>query len=214
MKKIVACATALGIALAPALAQYDDRNSENGAADRHAEHGSGGGDRTGHAEQPRPPAIVQHPTQPTASKNMYLPDSGDVRPGPQGGVTRGRDNFGRGNASNSHPVVNSHPGDGIHPSNVLARHSDFKSLRHNIQASRHFRSGSYVRPRGYQSQRWSYGERLPRSYYARNYWIANFVMLDLLSPPPGLVWVRVGNDALLIDQIAGDIVQVRYGVFY
>ena len=33
-------------------------------------------------------------------------------------------------------------------------------------------------------------------------------------PPPGTVWVRYGDDALLIDQYTGEIVEVIYGLFY
>ena len=217
MKKIIAGATALAMfALGPALAQQNDRNGDkDDAANRHTEHGSPSTipERKGRAGQPQPPAAEHHRARTDTAKNTYLPDSGDVRPGPQGGAARGRDDFGRGN-TNRNPVVDSRQGDGIHPSNVMARHAERNFLRHNIQASRHFRSGNYIPPRSYQARRWSYGERLPQSYYARSYWIANLGMLDLFSPPPGLVWVRVGNDALLIDQMNGDIVQVRYGVFY
>jgi len=40
---------------------------------------------------------------------------------------------------------------------------------------------------------------------------ANFA---LPQPPFGAVWVRVGEDALLVDQTNGQVVSVVYGVFY
>jgi Ni/Co efflux regulator RcnB len=87
-------------------------------------------------------------------------------------------------------------------------------MRRNMQAPKHFHSGNYNAPQGYQYRHWSYGERLPRGYFARDYWISDFSMFGLFAPPSYLVWVRVGDDALLIDRDSGEIVQVRYGVFY
>jgi len=34
-----------------------------------------------------------------------------------------------------------------------------------------------------------------------------------MAPPDGYVWVRYGDDALLIDEYSGDIIQVEYDVF-
>jgi Ni/Co efflux regulator RcnB len=39
-------------------------------------------------------------------------------------------------------------------------------------------------------------------------------MFGLLIPPYGYVWVRYGDDALLVDTRTGMVLQVRYGVFY
>lgn len=95
-----------------------------------------------------------------------------------------------------------------------ARPANVQRLRRNVQAPRRFRAGTYQAPRGYTQQRWSYGERLPASYYARNFWISNYLLYALFTPPSGLVWVRVGHDAFLIDRYDGEIIQVRYNVFY
>ena len=35
-----------------------------------------------------------------------------------------------------------------------------------------------------------------------------------MPPPPDAVWVRYGDDALLIDRYTGEVIQVEYGVFY
>ena len=86
--------------------------------------------------------------------------------------------------------------------------------RRNIQASRHFHAGVYRGPQGYVARRWRFGERLPAAYFARDYWISNYLLYSLFAPSSGLVWVRVGNDALLIDERTGEIVQVEYGLFY
>jgi Ni/Co efflux regulator RcnB len=98
--------------------------------------------------------------------------------------------------------------------NTAGRHPTINSLRRNVQSSRHFHHGDYRAPQGYQYRHWTYGNRLPRSYFVRDYWITDFLMFGLFEPPPDLIWVRVGNDALLVDRYSGDIVQVDYDVFY
>lgn len=98
--------------------------------------------------------------------------------------------------------------------NTAVRQPSINSLRLNVQSSRHFRHGDYRAPQGYQARHWTYGGRLPHSYFVRDYWITDFLMFGLFDPPPGLIWVRVGNDALLVDEYSGDIVQVDYDVFY
>ncbi len=94
------------------------------------------------------------------------------------------------------------------------RRGDWAQFRRSYDAPRRFRVGVYHAPRGYSYRRWHHGDRLPRAYFARNYWLTNFVIYGLFAPPPGLMWVRYGPDALLIDTYTGEIVQVRYNVFY
>ena len=91
---------------------------------------------------------------------------------------------------------------------------DMTRWHRNFDAPRRFRIGTYNAPRGYSYRRYSYGQRLPRDYYVRNFWLMDFVMFGLYSPPDGYVWVRYGPDALLIDEETGEIIQVQYNVFY
>jgi Ni/Co efflux regulator RcnB len=93
----------------------------------------------------------------------------------------------------------------------VGRHAE---LNRNVQARHAFQAGAYRQPQGYEQRHWGFGERLPTAYYARDYWLTDFALYGLFGPPEGLVWVRVGPDALLIDQSSGEIVQVDYGVFY
>lgn len=87
-------------------------------------------------------------------------------------------------------------------------------LRRNVVAVHRFHAGLYRAPPGYQYRRWVFGERLPAIYYARDYWLTDFLAFGLFGPPDGYVWVRYGPDALLIDEYTGEIIQVDYGVFY
>ncbi len=91
---------------------------------------------------------------------------------------------------------------------------DVSRYNRNFAAARRFHVATYRQPYGYSYRRYSYGQHLPRSYFGRNFWLSNFLIYGLFSPPPGYIWVRYGPDALLIDEETGEIVQVQYNMFY
>jgi Ni/Co efflux regulator RcnB len=164
-------------------------------------------------------SITTHQNMPAANNSAarYLPTSSDAHPSPQGRSTavKGQNNTGgAGNTANHQPAANSRQGFTGSSGNAAGRQTDISAMRRNLQAPKHFHGGNYNAPQGYQYRHWSYGERLPRGYFVRDYWIGDFLMFGLFAPPSYLVWVRVGDDALLIDRDSGEIVQVRYGVFY
>jgi Ni/Co efflux regulator RcnB len=94
------------------------------------------------------------------------------------------------------------------------RRTGWDRYRRNYDAPRRYRVAAYRAPRGYRYVRWSHGQRLPAVYLAHEFWLINFGLFGLFAPPPGLVWVRYGPDALLVDMYTGEIVQVRYNAFY
>ncbi len=88
-------------------------------------------------------------------------------------------------------------------------------VRANIRAPQRFRAPrAYVRPAGWYPHRWVYGERLPRAFFAPDYFIVDFSAFGLLAPWAGYEWVRYGDDALLIDVETGEVIRVEYDVFY
>jgi Ni/Co efflux regulator RcnB len=92
--------------------------------------------------------------------------------------------------------------------------SGFRDYHRNFHVSRRFNAPYYRRPAGWYSHRWTFGEFLPAAFWARDYWISDFEEYDLPPPPYGAVWVRVGGDALLIDEDSGEIITVAYDIFY
>lgn len=87
--------------------------------------------------------------------------------------------------------------------------------RANIQAPRRFHvTVAYRQPPGFYVHRWTFGERLPVAFYARDYWLADFATYGLMAPWEGYEWVRVGDDALLVDVGTGEVIRVEYGLFY
>ncbi|HLZ75704.1 RcnB family protein [Phenylobacterium sp.] len=83
-----------------------------------------------------------------------------------------------------------------------------------MSAQNRFRAGYYRPPYGYYSRAWGFGDFLPRPWFARDYWLDDFLDFDLPYPPPGYTWVRVGPDALMIDRFTGRIVQVVREIFW
>ena len=94
------------------------------------------------------------------------------------------------------------------------REFERRAFQRNWTAPRRFRMGVFRGPPGWAYRRWTFGESLPRAYWARNYWITDFWLYDLDRPPLGTEWVRSGPDALLVDTVSGEVLQAEYNVFY
>ncbi|MBS0470715.1 MAG: RcnB family protein [Proteobacteria bacterium] len=91
---------------------------------------------------------------------------------------------------------------------------DFKRFNRNYKAPKRFHHGTYHKPHGWYYRRWTFGDFLPSLFFGEQYWLDSWSDYGLPYPPPGCVWVRYGNDALLVDEDTGEIIQVVYGVFY
>ena len=91
--------------------------------------------------------------------------------------------------------------------------ADRPTYQHNYQSQRSYKIGPYRRPTGWVARRWTYGQILPRAYWAAQYLIADYWLFGLEVPPVGYEWVRDDTDALLVSTSTGEILQVEYGVF-
>jgi Ni/Co efflux regulator RcnB len=85
---------------------------------------------------------------------------------------------------------------------------------HSFHSARRYRIGPYVRPPHFYAHPWTFGEILPSAWFATDYLIDDWWNYDLPEPPPGYDWVRVGDDALLVDEYSGRIVQVVRELFW
>ena len=88
---------------------------------------------------------------------------------------------------------------------------DWQNYRHHHR--NHFHLGFYFDPFGWGYQPFSIGWRMWPNYYGRQYWI-DPGMYSLPYPPPGAVWIRYWNDALLIDTYTGTVIDVIPGFFW
>lgn len=93
------------------------------------------------------------------------------------------------------------------------RNFDRRAWQENGRAQRRYHWNSYQRPRGWYYRRWTYGMVLPSLFWGRQYWIDSYWDFGLPDPPYGYVWVRYGDDALLVNVETGDILRVIYGLY-
>jgi Ni/Co efflux regulator RcnB len=89
----------------------------------------------------------------------------------------------------------------------------YSNYHRDWRPTQRFRAPAYRRPPGFYVHRWNFGDFLPSLFWGRDYWL-DYRIYDLPPPPPGATWVRVGDDALLIDQYSGEVITVSYNVFY
>jgi Ni/Co efflux regulator RcnB len=153
------------------------------AEPQHENEHQGGGRPAEHQGEPHPGA---HQGEPRPG-----PHQGEPHPGP------------RGYERPAEP----------HGWNARPNTVDRSAYQHNFQAARSFRVGPYHRPPGWTPRRWTYGQILPRPFWAAPYIIADYWLFALEVPPAGYEWVRSGSDAILVNVDTGEILQVEYGVF-
>jgi Ni/Co efflux regulator RcnB len=227
MKTMLLSASALVLILsAPALAAPHDQGGDP--------HG-GGHDRGGH------PAAAAAPAGPAGGAahgggghhggagganilNMsgpsHTPAGNTATPAGNTATPHARGGHGGGHANGAfNPLGAGGRNGGGHDSRTHAgrgHNSAFDALRRAFNAPRHYhyRGGSYHQPSGWRYQRWAIGAFLPSLYWSNSYWIGDYNDYGLDNPPPGTVWVRYGDDALLIDRDSGEVIQVIYGIFY
>lgn len=84
---------------------------------------------------------------------------------------------------------------------------------HNYHVTRRFHYRPYNYPRGWYQQNWGYGQFLPYGWYDQQYYL-DWNYFGLPNPPIGCEWVRVGNDALLVDVWSGEVLSVSSGLFW
>ena len=83
---------------------------------------------------------------------------------------------------------------------------------------RHHRSlfhlGFYYDPFGWNYRPYQIGWRLWPSYYSNRYWISDPWEYRLPYAPPGTVWIRYWDDAVLVDTYTGEVVDVIRDFFW
>jgi Ni/Co efflux regulator RcnB len=226
MKTTLLSATALALILSvPAFAAPDDHHGGGGHGDHAAPPAHtdvtpppGGGAMHGAPHD----AHHDHPGRGDANHGGTPPAGGNTVVGPNpfvGGDThRGHNNnTGADTHRGGHDNNSGNGGNGGASFTHAGRghNSAFDSLRRAFNAPHHYRyRGSYNRPNGWYAHRWTFGEFLPALFFGSSYWINDYGYYDLAAPPPGTVWVRYGDDALLIDRYSGEVIQVEYGIFY
>lgn len=83
-----------------------------------------------------------------------------------------------------------------------------------FRPARRYHVPVYRPPIGFYSRSWVFGEVLPRGWYGPEHRLLDWWDFGLPVPPVGYEWVRVGDDALLVDEFTGRIVQVVHNLFW
>lgn len=81
-------------------------------------------------------------------------------------------------------------------------------------APQRYRGWDYRPPSGFYARSWVFGDLLPRSWWQPQYRIDAWWQYGLPIPPIGYEWVRVGDDALLVDMFNGRVIQVARDLFW
>ncbi|HRD29307.1 MAG TPA: RcnB family protein [Caulobacter sp.] len=90
---------------------------------------------------------------------------------------------------------------------------DSQSWRRAYHAQRRYRVAPYRYPSGWYARSWAYNDFLPFGWFTASYYL-NAGAYGLPYPPIGCEWVRVGQDALLVDIWTGRVISVYYGLFW
>jgi hypothetical protein len=77
-----------------------------------------------------------------------------------------------------------------------------------------FHVGVYYDPFGWSYRPYQIGWRLWPSYYSSRYWIDDPWYYRLPYAPPGYVWIRYWDDAILVDRWSGEVVDVIPNFFW
>ncbi|MGH8314003.1 MAG: RcnB family protein [Steroidobacterales bacterium] len=95
------------------------------------------------------------------------------------------------------------------------RVNHFRFYGGQYYARNRFSIGIYFSPFSYYRARfWLSDGYLPGAYYDSRYYIGDYWSYDLYDPPVGCRWVRVGNDALLVDTFTGEVIDQVYDLFW
>ncbi len=92
--------------------------------------------------------------------------------------------------------------------------ADIARYRKVVRAPHRFHVAAWRAPRGFAYRRFSLGERIPGVLLAAEFFLASYAAYGLEAPPSGYVWVRDGDDAVLVDRYTGEVIAVEYDVFY
>jgi Ni/Co efflux regulator RcnB len=77
-----------------------------------------------------------------------------------------------------------------------------------------YRAGTFLWPRGLGVRLWLIGEWLPSTFFLDSRYMLDYWRFGLYEPPAGCRWVRVGDDALLVDNFNGEVLDVIYDLFW
>jgi len=111
-------------------------------------------------------------------------------------------------------TVSSPSGDSQTTTSTTKSSDGYARYRRTITTTRHYDDGAFMGPAGYTYSRYELGARLPAALLSDdNLVLGGYASYDLETPPNGLTWMRVGDDAMLVDRNTGEVVETDYDLF-
>jgi Ni/Co efflux regulator RcnB len=96
---------------------------------------------------------------------------------------------------------------------TMQSNDGYQQYRRTITTTKHYDAGAFVAPSGYTYTRYAIGQHVKGDLLGNNYVLTGYGTYELQAPPSGLTWIRVGDDALLVDRKTGEVVESDYGLF-
>jgi Ni/Co efflux regulator RcnB len=112
-------------------------------------------------------------------------------------------------------TVQTSPENGTQTTTTTTESNDgYTQYRKTVTATRHYNAGAFEAPTGYTYSRYALGQHVPALLLeSNNLMLSDYASYQLDAPPQGLKWIRVGDDALLVDRSTGEVVQADYNLF-
>ena len=112
-------------------------------------------------------------------------------------------------------TVQNSPADGSQTTTTTTeRRNAYGTYRRTVTATHRYSAGPFEAPAGYTYSRYAVGEHVPAVLLdADDLMLSDYADFQLEAPPPGLEWIRVGDDALLVDRSNGEVIQTDYDLF-
>ncbi len=96
---------------------------------------------------------------------------------------------------------------------TMTANDGYTQYRKTVTSKKHYSAAAYVAPSGFTVTRFSTGQRVPDVVLHSGPVLTNYNDYALVAPPSGLTWIRVGDDALLVDSNTGEVIQADYDLF-
>ena len=94
------------------------------------------------------------------------------------------------------------------------RNDGYATFRKTVTSTHHYDDGQFAAPAGYTYTRYNVGDRVPTVIMSSDGLVlTDYANYQLVAPPRGLEWIRVGNDALLVNRANGEVIQTDYSLF-
>jgi Ni/Co efflux regulator RcnB len=97
--------------------------------------------------------------------------------------------------------------------NTTTANDGFTQYRKTVTSTKHYDAGAFVAPSGYTYRKFAVGDHVSPLLMHGNVALTDFQTYQLVAPPTGAMWIRDGNDALLVDTDTGEVIQAQYGLF-